>query len=154
MDIAGFNLAFAGIARPATLGTSWSLQRIVGPAKAKELLLLPRTVPADECLALGLVTTVVPAEDFEATVRELATTLAAGPTLAYGSIRRAVAFSAGHGLSESLAQRGRLHDAHRRRRPTTAPPSPPSSPRRSRSSPAIEPLPAHRLPRRPSGQGR
>ena len=34
----------------------------------------------------------------------VAATLAAGPTLAYGSIRRAVAFSAGHPLGESLAQ--------------------------------------------------
>jgi 2-(1,2-epoxy-1,2-dihydrophenyl)acetyl-CoA isomerase len=106
VDTAGFNLAFAGIALSCDSGTSWSLQRIVGPAKAKELLLLPRTVPADECLALGLVTKVVPSEEFEATVRALATTLADGPTLAYGSIRRAVAFSAGHGLVESLAQEG------------------------------------------------
>jgi 2-(1,2-epoxy-1,2-dihydrophenyl)acetyl-CoA isomerase len=106
VDTAGFNLAFAGIALSCDSGTSWSLQRIVGPARAKELLLLPRTVPADECLALGLVTKVVSAQDFEATVRELATTLAAGPTLAYGSIRRAVAFSSGHGLSESLAREG------------------------------------------------
>jgi len=106
VDTAGFNLAFAGIALSCDSGTSWSLQRVVGPARAKELLLLPRTVPADECLALGLVTKVVSAQDFEATVRELATTLAAGPTLAYGSIRRAVAFSAGHALTESLAQEG------------------------------------------------
>ena len=106
VDTAGFNLAFAGIALSCDSGTSWSLQRIVGPARAKELLLLPRTVPADECLALGLVTRVVPVEEFDAAVRELATKLAAGPTLAYGSIRRAVAFSAGHGLTESLAQEG------------------------------------------------
>lgn len=106
VDTAGFNLAFAGIALSCDSGTSWSLQRIVGPARAKELLLLPRTVPADECLALGLVTKVVSAEEFDATVSALATTLAAGPTLAYGSIRRAVAFSAGHGLTESLAQEG------------------------------------------------
>ena len=46
------------------------------------------------------------------------TTLAAGPTLAYGSIRRAVAFSAGHGLSDSLAQEGELHGPDRgQRRP-------------------------------------
>ena len=37
---------------------------------------------------------------------ELAATLAAGPTLAYGSIRRAVAYSAGHTLGESLAREG------------------------------------------------
>ena len=103
---AGLNLAFAGIALSCDSGTSWSLQRIVGPAKAKELLLLPRTVPAEECLSLGLVTSVVTADEFDVAVTELATKLAAGPTLAYGSIRRAVAFSSGHGLSESLASEG------------------------------------------------
>lgn len=106
VDTAGFNLAFAGIALSCDSGSSWALQRLVGPARAKELLLLPRTVPADECLTLGLASRVVPAEEFDAVVRQLAETLAAGPTLAYGSIRRAVAFSAGHGLSESLAQEG------------------------------------------------
>jgi 2-(1,2-epoxy-1,2-dihydrophenyl)acetyl-CoA isomerase len=106
VDTAGFNLAFAGIALSCDSGSSWSLQRIVGPAKAKELLLLPRTVPADECLALGLVTRIVPVDEFDAAVHELAATLAAGPTLAYGSIRRAVAFSSGHSLTESLANEG------------------------------------------------
>ena len=138
VDTAGFNLAFAGIALSCDSGTSWSLQRIVGPARAKELLLLPRTVPADECLSLGLVTKIVPADEFEATVHELATTLAAGPTLAYGSIRRAVAFSSGHRLTESLANEGEymtLTGATSDHRAAVTR----SSPRRSRSSPAGEP---------------
>jgi 2-(1,2-epoxy-1,2-dihydrophenyl)acetyl-CoA isomerase len=104
VDGAGMNLAFAGIALSCDSGSSWWLTRLVGPAKAKELLLMPRTVPAEECLRLGLVTQVVTTEDFEGVVAELAGRLAAGPTLAYGSIRRAVAFSAGHALGESLAQ--------------------------------------------------
>lgn len=108
VDTAGMNLAFAGIALSCDSGSSWWLPRLVGPARAKELLLLPRTVPAAECLELGLVTRVVAAEDFEATVRELATQLAQGPTLAYGSIRRAVAFSAGHDLTASLAHEAEL----------------------------------------------
>ena len=107
VDTAGFNLAFAGIALSCDSGSSWTLQRLVGPARAKELLLLPRTVPAEECLSLGLVTRVVAADELDAAVRELATTLASGPTLAYGSIRQAVAFAAGHGLTESLEREGR-----------------------------------------------
>jgi 2-(1,2-epoxy-1,2-dihydrophenyl)acetyl-CoA isomerase len=106
VDTAGFNLAFAGIALSCDSGSSWWLQRLVGPARAKELLLLPRTVPAQECLSLGLVTTVVTAEEFEAEVARVATQLAAGPTMAYGSIRRAVAYAAGHPLTESLAKEG------------------------------------------------
>ena len=105
-DTAGYNLAFAGIALSCDSGSSWSLPRLVGTARAKELLLMPRTVHAEEALALGLATRVVPAEQLAAVVAELAGTLAAGPTLAYGSIRRAVAYSAGHTLTESLAREG------------------------------------------------
>jgi 2-(1,2-epoxy-1,2-dihydrophenyl)acetyl-CoA isomerase len=108
VESAGINLAFAGIALSCDSGSSWTLPRLVGTARAKELLLLPRTMSAAECLELGLVTQVVAAGELEATVRELATTLAAGPTLAYGSIRRAVAYSASHALDESLANEGEL----------------------------------------------
>jgi 2-(1,2-epoxy-1,2-dihydrophenyl)acetyl-CoA isomerase len=104
VDTAGFNLAFAGIALSCDSGSSWTLPRLIGIARAKELLMFPRTVPADEALLLGMVNRVVAPEELAAVVDELARTLAAGPTMAYGSIRRSVAFSAGHQLSESLAQ--------------------------------------------------
>lgn len=105
---AGLNTSFAGIALSCDSGASWTLSRLVGTARAKELLLLPRTVPAVEALALGLVTRVVPADDLEDAVRELARTLADGPTLAYGSIRRAVAHSAGTDLADALANEAEL----------------------------------------------
>lgn len=108
VDSAGINLAFTAIALSCDSGASWTLPRIVGPAKAKELLLLPRTIGAAECLELGLVTRVVPAEALESAVRELARTLADGPTLAYGAVRRAVAYSAAHPLKESLAHEAEL----------------------------------------------
>jgi 2-(1,2-epoxy-1,2-dihydrophenyl)acetyl-CoA isomerase len=104
VDTGGFNLAFAGIALSCDSGASWTLPRLIGTAKAKELLMFPRTVAAPEALELGLVNRVVSAQELPAVVGELARTLAAGPTLAYGSIRRSVAFSAAHPLSESLAQ--------------------------------------------------
>ncbi|WP_256837945.1 enoyl-CoA hydratase/isomerase family protein [Ornithinimicrobium faecis] len=105
---AGFNTAFTGIALSCDSGASYHLPRLIGAAKAKELLLLPRTVKADEALELGLATQVVADEDFEAHVRELAQTLAAGPTKAYGAVRRAVAFSATHELAESLEHEAEL----------------------------------------------
>jgi 2-(1,2-epoxy-1,2-dihydrophenyl)acetyl-CoA isomerase len=103
VDTGGFNLAFAGIALSCDSGASWTLPRLIGIAKAKDLLMFPRTVPAAEALELGMVNRVVTETDLPAVVGELARTLAAGPTLAYGAIRRSVAFSAGHSLSESLA---------------------------------------------------
>jgi 2-(1,2-epoxy-1,2-dihydrophenyl)acetyl-CoA isomerase len=108
VDTAGFNLAFAGIALSCDSGSSWWLPRLVGPARAKELLLMPRTIPAQECLDLGLVTRVVTAEDFEPTVAELAERLAAGPTLAYASIRQSVAYGLGHSLGETLSKEAEL----------------------------------------------
>ena len=102
-DTAKFTMAFAGVGLSADSGSSWTLQRLVGFAKAKELLMLGGTVSADEARRLGLVTEVVPAADVAARAGELAQRLAAGPTVAYGAIRRSVAFSAGHGFEESVA---------------------------------------------------
>ncbi len=105
---AGFNLAFANVALSCDTGSSWWLPRLVGVAKAKELLLLPRTVGADEALALGLATRVVEDDALAGEAASLAAQLAAGPTLAYASIRRAVAFSIGHDLADSLAHEEEL----------------------------------------------
>jgi len=102
-DTAGFNLAFSGIALSCDTGASWTLPRLVGRAKAIELLYEPRTIPAGESLELGLATRVVPAEELGAEAATLAARLAAGPTVAFGAIRRSVAFSAGHGFEESVA---------------------------------------------------
>lgn len=102
-DSAGFNLAFAGIGLSADTGSSWTLPRLVGRAKAIELLYFPRTLDAQTSLDLGLATQVVPAAQFEETVRELAVRLAAGPTVALGSIRQAIQFSSSHSLEESVA---------------------------------------------------
>ena len=103
VDTAGYNTSFAGVALSCDTGSSWTLPRLVGRAKAMELLYFPRTVSAQEALELGLATQVVPQEELAAAVGELTTRLAAGPTVAFGSIRRAVAHSAAHPLEESLA---------------------------------------------------
>ncbi len=64
-DTAGFNLAFANVALSCDTGSSYTLQRLVGPARALELLYFPRTIKADEALALGLATRVVAADDLD-----------------------------------------------------------------------------------------
>lgn len=105
-DTAGFNFAFTGIALSCDTGISWTLPRLVGQARATELLYFPRTIPADEALGMGLATTVVPAADLVATTAELAAKLANGPTVAYASVRQSLAYSATHTLAESLAFEG------------------------------------------------
>jgi len=108
VDSAGFNLAFANVALSCDTGSSYTLQRLVGPAKALELLYFPRTVKADEALSLGLATQVVPADELDATVADVAGRLAAGPTVALGSMRRSVAFAASHTFEEALELEGRM----------------------------------------------
>jgi 2-(1,2-epoxy-1,2-dihydrophenyl)acetyl-CoA isomerase len=101
-DTAGFNLAFANIALSCDTGSSFTLQRLVGRAKAIELLYFPRTVKADEALALGMATEVVPAGELTDVVGDLAARLAAGPTVALGAMRMSLTFAADHTLMESL----------------------------------------------------
>jgi 2-(1,2-epoxy-1,2-dihydrophenyl)acetyl-CoA isomerase len=99
---AGLNMAFSAVGLSADSGSSWTLPRLVGMAKAKQLLLQPSTIPAAQALELGLVTEVVPAAEVAERSRALAVRLAAGPTVAYGAIRRSLAYSVGHGIDESL----------------------------------------------------
>jgi 2-(1,2-epoxy-1,2-dihydrophenyl)acetyl-CoA isomerase len=103
VDTAGFNLAFTGVALSCDTGSSWTLQRLVGRAKAIEMLYFPSTIGAADALALGIATTVVPAAEFESTVAELASRLGHGPTVSYASIRQSVAYAAGHSFEDSLA---------------------------------------------------
>ena len=109
-DTAAVNLAFAGVALSCDSGASWTLPRLVGAGRALDLLLRPRTISAAEALDLGILTEVVPAPELSDRVAQVAAELAAGPTLAYASIRAAVRFSATHGLAESLENEARGMD--------------------------------------------
>ena len=99
---AGFNLAFAGVALSCDTGCSWTLPRLVGTTRAMDLLLRPRTITAAESLALGIATEVVEATGFDDRVQAVAAELAAGPTVAYAAMRRAVGEAYGRGLPEAL----------------------------------------------------
>ncbi len=70
-DTAGFNLAFANVALSCDTGSSYTLQRLVGKAKALELLYFPRTVKAEEAFDLGLATRVVPADSLDARIARI-----------------------------------------------------------------------------------
>jgi 2-(1,2-epoxy-1,2-dihydrophenyl)acetyl-CoA isomerase len=48
----------------------WTLPRIVGPGRARELMLFPRKLSAAEALAIGLVEVVFPSVSFRADVAE------------------------------------------------------------------------------------
>lgn len=68
----------------ADMGAAYLLPRVIGLARATELLMLGDTIPADDALRIGLVNAVVPAERLMAETYTLAARLAAGPSFALG----------------------------------------------------------------------
>jgi 2-(1,2-epoxy-1,2-dihydrophenyl)acetyl-CoA isomerase len=101
-------LAFARVGLGADSGASWTLQRLVGPARAAELLMLAEPLDSATALRLGLLTSVVPDADLPAAVGQLAARLAAGPTLAYAAIKESLLYAASHPLTESLEKEADL----------------------------------------------
>jgi 2-(1,2-epoxy-1,2-dihydrophenyl)acetyl-CoA isomerase len=85
---ASFTTAFVNIGLVPDSGMSFLLPRLVGLAKAQELLLLSPRLSAEEALALGLVHKVVPGERLLEEALALARRLAEGPTRAYGLTKK------------------------------------------------------------------
>lgn len=84
-----FLMAFAKVGLAGDTGISWSLPKLVGHAKAAELLLFAEGVPALQAHRLGLLTKLVDDDDqVIATAHEMAAHLASGPTVAYAQIKR------------------------------------------------------------------
>ena len=106
-----FLMAFANVGLAADTGASWTLPRLVGRAKATELLMLAEPVGSAEALRLGLLTRLV--DDDEQVLpaaQELAARLASGPTVAYGQIKRELAAAATTTLAGALEVEAQAQD--------------------------------------------
>ena len=104
---ARFTTAFTGIGLTPDSGLSASLARAVGTARASELIILSTPFTAEDALNWGIVGRLVPAEDLAATAREVASGLAAGPTLAYATAKRAIRQAWAAPLPDVLAAEAR-----------------------------------------------
>ena len=71
-------------------GGTQRLPRLVGLAKAMDMILRGRTLGPEEALAIGLVDRVLPAENFQEEVMAFARKLAAGAGKAMGLIKKAI----------------------------------------------------------------
>ena len=83
-DAARLGEVFARVGLVPDGGGTYFLPRLVGTAKAMELILLANIIDAQEALRIGLVNWVVPADRLQEETQKLAERLAQGPTLAYG----------------------------------------------------------------------
>jgi 2-(1,2-epoxy-1,2-dihydrophenyl)acetyl-CoA isomerase len=107
-DTAAFNTSFAGVALTADSGVSWTLPRVVGPGRAADLLLFPRSITAQEAYELGIANRVVPVADLRAEAETVARALAEGPTVAYAALKESMAYGLTHSLSETLDKEDEL----------------------------------------------
>ena len=80
--------AFAKVGFSGDYGETYFLTQILGSAKARELYLLSPVLSAKEALALGMVNKVVADGEIDAAAHELAMSLAQGPSIALGFIKR------------------------------------------------------------------
>lgn len=103
-----YTTAFAGVGLSTDSGLSWTLPRLVGAARATELLLLGQPFTSERALEIGLLNQLVAPEEVLPTAQALAAQLAAGPTAAYGYIKQALTFAASKSLSEALREEDRL----------------------------------------------
>jgi 2-(1,2-epoxy-1,2-dihydrophenyl)acetyl-CoA isomerase len=83
--------------------STWLLPRIVGRARARELLFLGRRLTGDEAVEWGLAHQAVAPPDVASTAAELAARLAAGPTAAIGLTKRLLNAADDQSLGQHLA---------------------------------------------------
>jgi enoyl-CoA hydratase len=88
--LAGDGATFSADGVPDPVACGVRLARLIGEARAKELILAARTADAAAALRLGLVTRVVPGAALGDTAHALAETLRALPPLALAAVRDAV----------------------------------------------------------------
>jgi 2-(1,2-epoxy-1,2-dihydrophenyl)acetyl-CoA isomerase len=104
---AKFTMAYTAIGLSPDGSSTFFLPRLVGPRKAKELMMTNDVLTADEALSLGLVSSVVPKDELMTAANALAAKLAAGPTKAYGEVKRLVADSFNNSLDTQMERETR-----------------------------------------------
>jgi 2-(1,2-epoxy-1,2-dihydrophenyl)acetyl-CoA isomerase len=86
------------------MGATWLLPRLVGPSRALELIRSAEMVPANRCLAMGLVNRVVPHGRLAEETAALAARLAALPRQAAEASKASVMAGSPAGLNAALAR--------------------------------------------------
>lgn len=102
VESASFLQAFVKVGLVPDSGSSWILPRLLGMARAMDCMLTGRRISAQEALDWGMISRVVPDDELEETVGEMAAQFANAPTKTIGYIKRAVNFAATNALEDAL----------------------------------------------------
>ena len=105
-----FIYGFVGIGLSADSGTSLAMPLLIGLARSVEMAFTNRPITAQEALEWGLVNKVVPDDQLEEAVNELASKLAKGPTRALGLSKRAIHHASLASLNETLEYEAELQE--------------------------------------------
>ena len=99
---AKLGLTFAKLGILPGLGSTHLLPRLVGMAKAQELILTAKIIRAEEALDIGLVNQVVPAEDVAAAAREMALQMAECKPAVLAAAKRALYYGASATMADAM----------------------------------------------------
>ena len=102
-----FASAYTQIGLTPDGSATYFLPRLIGRRRAMELFLTNRALKAEEALAWGLVNQVVPAADLMKETDSLATQLAAGPTQAFGGVKKLMMMSMSDSLESQMERETR-----------------------------------------------
>ncbi len=106
---AKFNTAFLDVGVAGDMGGPWTLPRIVGAAKARELYFLPGKFGADEALRIGLVSRVSAPEAFETELAALTARLAGAAPLALRAMKANFLAGETMGFADYIALESERH---------------------------------------------
>ena len=101
-DRSRFSAIFAKRGLSLDFGTSWLLRQRIGAHRAKELAFTAKMVSGTEAFDLGLVNSVVPANELDASVQQLVDIIAAGPPIAITAMKRQLDGASTSSLAQAL----------------------------------------------------
>jgi 2-(1,2-epoxy-1,2-dihydrophenyl)acetyl-CoA isomerase len=102
-ETANFWLPFTKRGFTPDSGSTWLIPRLIGVARAKELLMLGRPVTGSDAAAWGMIHRAVPAPDLDAAADKLVSELAAAATVAVGLTKRSIHSALDGGIVDAMA---------------------------------------------------
>jgi len=106
---AKFVTAFVNVGLSGDFGGTWTLPRIVGASRARDLYLLSEAVDGVEAERIGLISRVFPDDDFRREVGAIAERLAAAPPIALQNIKANLNDSERLGFMDAMMREAERH---------------------------------------------